>query len=90
MQKPFEISYGEGLGVPLTLDEGRRHLSAYAVAMPLEDRAGAVVEAIELQARIGVERSRLDEWQERGAVIGLVNDAAEPSSSFDPRCVVDV
>ena len=63
---------GGGLGQILEEDEGRRALSAFAVARRIEDWAGPVAGASELARDHGIPRSSLNRWQHLGDVIGLL------------------
>jgi hypothetical protein len=67
-----ETGKGAGLGAILTQEEGRRALGDYAVAKRLEDWAGPVVGATELNRDYGISRSSLNRWQHAGNVIGLL------------------
>ncbi|PKP94455.1 MAG: hypothetical protein CVT75_04340 [Alphaproteobacteria bacterium HGW-Alphaproteobacteria-14] len=63
---------GKGLGEVLNLAEGRARLAAFATPMPIEDWAGPVGGAKEIEALFGVGRSTLSTWHKNGAVIGLL------------------
>lgn len=65
-------SQGTGLGERVTLEEGRSHLARYAVAKPLESWAGPVAGAGEIEEKLGIPRSTLSNWQQRGVIIGLL------------------
>lgn len=67
-----EIAQGTGLGERLDSAEGRRRLEAYASPTSIEDWAGAVAGATELERIYGIRRSTLHEWHKRGAVVGLL------------------
>ncbi|PDT14845.1 hypothetical protein CO670_20940 [Rhizobium sp. J15] len=67
-----EPSRGEGLGKIVTAEEGERLLDALAVARKLEDWAGPVAGASELQRDFGIARSTLNRWQHAGEVIALL------------------
>ncbi|WP_264392709.1 antitoxin Xre/MbcA/ParS toxin-binding domain-containing protein [Porphyrobacter sp. ULC335] len=63
---------GKGLGEVLSLAEGRARLAAYAIPMPIEEWAGPVGGAKEIEAQFGVGRSTLSTWHKNGAVVGLL------------------
>lgn len=63
---------GSGLGDVLDLAEGRARLAAYARAKPIEEWAGPVGGASEIQAQFGIGRSTLNTWYKQGAVVGLL------------------
>jgi hypothetical protein len=67
-----EAKKGAGLGEILDDEAGRRALSAYAVAKRLEDWAGPIAGATELNRDYGIARSSLNRWQHAGDVIGLL------------------
>jgi hypothetical protein len=67
-----EAKKGAGLGEILSEEDGRRALNAYAVAKRLEDWAGPVAGATELNRDYGIPRSSLNRWQHAGDVIGLL------------------
>lgn len=67
-----EKSRGAGLGERISVEEGRERLDRYAVAMPLEQWAGPVAGAGDIEAQLGIPRSTLSAWQKRGAVVGLL------------------
>lgn len=67
-----ETSQGTGLGERLSLDEGRARLDRYATAKPLESWAGPVAGAGEIDAKLGIPRSTLSNWQQRQVVVGLL------------------
>jgi hypothetical protein len=70
--RKVEAKKGAGLGEVLGEDAGRNALSAYAVAKRLEDWAGPVAGATELNRDYGIARSTLNRWQHAGDVIGLL------------------
>ncbi|TAU60887.1 DUF2384 domain-containing protein [Rhizobium ruizarguesonis] len=70
--KAVEPSKGEGLGKIATAEEGERLLDELAVARKLEDWAGPVAGANELQRDFGIARSTLNRWQHAGEVIALL------------------
>lgn len=67
-----EPSRGEGLGKIVTVEEGEQLLGELAVARKLEDWAGPVAGARELQRNFGIARSTLNRWQHAGEVIALL------------------
>ncbi len=69
---PVESSAGRGLGARIGRDEGGRRLAAYAAPLGLEDWAGPVAGPVELELRLGIARSTLQDWRRSGAVIGLL------------------
>lgn len=72
VEKPVEVSEGEGLGEIVNLEEGRRRLAAFATPGRLEDWAGPVAGPSEIEKAFGTRRSTLHDWHKRGAVIGLL------------------
>ena len=70
--KPVEVSEGAGMASPLTIEEGRRNLAAFAVPVRLEDWAGPVAGPGDIEKRFGTKRSTLHAWRKSGAVIGLL------------------
>jgi len=67
-----EPSKGEGLGSIVSADEGRRLLREFAVARKIEEWAGPVAGASELNRDYGIPRSTLHRWQHADEVIGLL------------------
>lgn len=67
-----EKTRGSGLGEVLSLAEGRARLATYATPMPIEEWAGPVGGAKDIEAQFGVGRSTLSTWQKNGAVVGLL------------------
>lgn len=67
-----EQSRGSGLGEVLSLSEGRARLADYTAAKPIEDWAGPVGGAGDIEAQFGVKRTTLNDWYKQGAVIGLL------------------
>lgn len=67
-----EPSKGEGLGPIVSADEGRRLLREFAVARKIEEWAGPVAGASELNRDYGIPRSTLHRWQHADEVIGLL------------------
>jgi hypothetical protein len=72
LDKPVEVSQGEGLGELLEEDEGRKRIAAIAAPVRLEDWAGPVAGPSEIERTYGTRRSTLHDWHKRGAVIGLL------------------
>jgi Protein of unknown function (DUF2384) len=72
LPKTVEPSKGEGLGQIVTTEEGDRAFGALAAARRLEDWAGPVAGATELQRDYGIARSTLNHWQHAGEVIALL------------------
>lgn len=71
----IEKSRGTGLGDRIALEEGRGRLARYATARPLESWAGAVAGAGEIEEMLGIPRSTLSHWQQRGMIVGLLRGA---------------
>ena len=67
-----ERSVGEGLGLIVSEEEGKRLLGDFAVARKIEDWAGTVAGASELSRDYGIPRSTLHRWQHANEVIGLL------------------
>ncbi len=67
-----ERTRGSGLGEVLSLSEGRARLAAYVAPKAIEDWAGPVGGASDIEAQIGVKRTTLNTWVKQGAVIGLL------------------
>jgi hypothetical protein len=67
-----EASAGAGLGQRIDLEEGRRRVSEYARALPIEKWAGRVLGPGDLETELRIPRSTLYQWHRRGAVIGLL------------------
>jgi hypothetical protein len=65
-------SRGAGLGEQISVKEGRARLEQYAIAGPIERWAGPVAGAGEIEQQLGIPRSTLNSWQQRGAVVGLL------------------
>ena len=70
--KVVETSAGAGLGDRLSADEGLARIELYARPRPIEAWAGKVAGAGEIEERLGIARSTLNEWRKRGTVIGLL------------------
>lgn len=68
----IELSKGEGLGPVVTPDQGKHALDEIAVSRRLEDWAGPIAGATELNRDYGVARSSLHRWQQDDDVIGLL------------------
>lgn len=69
--KPQEHKVGKGLGKPLSAAAGRARLLEYATAQRIEDWAGDVAGATEIQRELGISRSTLYSWTTRRAVVSL-------------------
>lgn len=69
---PVERTRGSGLGEVISLSEGRARLAAYAAPKAIEDWAGPVGGASDIEAQIGVKRTTLNTWYKQGAVVGLL------------------
>ncbi|MEZ5985997.1 MAG: hypothetical protein R3B94_08605 [Hyphomonas sp.] len=69
--KSVERHEGKGLGKKLTVAEGRKRLLAYATPQRIEDWAGDVAGATEIERTLGISRSTLHYWNTRGDVVGL-------------------
>ena len=67
-----EHSRGAGLGELVSLDEGKARLDRYAVAKPIEEWAGPVAGAGEIETRLGIKRTTLNTWYRQNAVVGLL------------------
>jgi hypothetical protein len=67
-----ETSIGDGLGPRLGRDKGLDRLRRYSSPRPIEEWAGPVGGAGEIEAQLGIPRSTLSEWFRRGVVIGLL------------------
>jgi hypothetical protein len=65
-------SRGAGLGDQIPVEEGRARLESYAKAGSIESWAGPVAGAGQIEQQLGIPRSTLNSWQQRGAVIGLL------------------
>lgn len=59
----------------IALEEGRERLARFATARPLESWAGPVVGAGEIEETLGVPRSTLSSWQQKGVIVGLLRGA---------------
>ena len=68
----IERTRGSGLGELLSLEEGRARLDRYATAKSMEDWAGPVAGAGEIEARLGIKRTTLNTWYKQVAVVGLL------------------
>lgn len=69
---PVERTRGSGLGEVLSLSDGRARLAAYVTPKPIEEWAGPVGGAGDIEAQFGVKRTTLNTWVKQGAVIGLL------------------
>ena len=67
-----ERTRGSGLGKLLTIEDGRARLDEYATAVPMEDWAGPIAGAGEVERRLGIARTTLNTWVQQGAVVGLL------------------
>jgi hypothetical protein len=67
-----EYSRGTGLGERISVVDGRERLDRYATARPLESWAGPTAGAGEIERALGIPRSTLSSWQQKGSVIGLL------------------
>lgn len=65
-------SQGAGLGEQLPIEEGHARLLDYAKPGSIESWAGPVAGAGEIEQQLGIPRSTLNSWQQRGACIGLL------------------
>lgn len=68
----IERSAGRGLGERISLEEGKARLDRYAQMKPLDSWAGPTAGAGEIERQLGIPRSTLSNWQQRGAAIGLL------------------
>lgn len=71
MTKAAVRGTGEGLGTSLGAGHARDKLMDYATPQRLEDWAGEVAGASEIERELGISRSTLYSWTTRGAVISL-------------------
>ncbi len=69
---PVERTKGSGLGEVISLDEGRARLATYTAPKAIEDWAGPLGGASDIEAQFGVKRTTLSTWYRQGAVIGLL------------------
>jgi len=74
---PAEIEprKGTGFGELVGVEEGRRRLADYATDVPLEEWAGPMAGSSTLMQDMGIARSTLHDWQQRGEVIALLKGA---------------
>jgi Protein of unknown function (DUF2384) len=79
----IEKRKGAGLGKVLAEEEGRQALGAYGVGKRLEDWAGPVAGATELNREYGIPRSSLNRWQHSGDVIGLLKGMQKHAYPID-------
>ncbi|RYF22227.1 MAG: hypothetical protein EOO77_04515 [Oxalobacteraceae bacterium] len=70
--EPVEKTRGSGLGEVISLSEGRARLAAYSAPKAIEDWAGPLGGASDVEAQLGVRRTTLNTWYRQGAVIGLL------------------
>ena len=68
----IEASAGKGLGAIVSDEQGERALDEIARPRKLEDWAGSVAGATELNRDFGISRSSLNRWQHDNDVIGLL------------------
>lgn len=68
----IEPSKGEGLGAIVSPEFGERALDEMAASRKLEDWAGTIAGATELNRAHGIARSSLNRWQHDDDVIGLL------------------
>jgi len=78
-----ERTRGSGLGEVLSLNEGRARLAAYATPNPIEEWAGPVGGASDIEAQFGVKRSTLNTWYRQGAVVGLLRGQRKLAYPFE-------
>jgi hypothetical protein len=71
-ERGIEHRVGIGLGDLMSLREGRVRLAQYVQPRSLESWAGAVAGPSEIENRLHIARSTLNEWHRRGVVIGLL------------------
>jgi len=67
-----EQTRGSGLGEVLSLRDGRARLAAYTAPKAIEEWAGPVGGASDIEAQVGIKRTTLASWYTQGAVIGLL------------------
>lgn len=66
---------GTGFGELVEIEEGRHRLADYATDVPIEVWAGPLAGSSTLMHDIGIARSTLHDWQQRGEVIALLKGA---------------
>jgi hypothetical protein len=69
---PLVKALGSGLGEILSLSAGRARLSDYSIPKAIEAWAGPVGSASDIEVKIGVKRTTLNNWYKKGAVVGLL------------------
>lgn len=74
---------GAGLGGIIPLEEGKARLDRYATARPLESWAGPVAGAGEVEDNLGIPRSTLSRWQQKGMVVGLLRGTRKLAYPLD-------
>jgi hypothetical protein len=62
---------GEGIGELVSVEEGKRRLDAITVHRSLEDWAGPLADAAEIERKWGIPRTKLQNWRKLGVAIGL-------------------
>lgn len=71
---PPRTERGEGVGPHnffVDPEEARRHLDAIATTVPLEEWAGPVADAAELETAHGIARSQIAAWLHGGLLVAL-------------------
>lgn len=69
--RPLLEQVGSALGEPLSAPKSQEALLKYATAQRIEEWAGDVAGATEIERELGISRSTLYSWTTRGAVISL-------------------
>jgi hypothetical protein len=69
---PVETSVGAGIGKTIGRKRGLARIANYATPQRIEDWAGPVAGPSELERLFSIKRSTLHDWQQRGAVVGLL------------------
>jgi hypothetical protein len=62
---------GEEIGNLVSVEEGNRRLDAVTVHRSLEDWAGPLADAAEIERKMAIPRTKLQNWRKRGVAIGL-------------------
>lgn len=70
-----QVLEGEGVGHPLSEEEGGRALDQITIRTRIEDWAGPVAGASELMRAAGIARSTLHLWHKNKEVVGLLKGA---------------
>lgn len=78
-----ERTRGSGLGEVLSFREGRARLAAYIAPKAIEDWAGPVGGASDIEAQFGVKRTTLNTWYKQGAIIGLLRGQRKLAYPFE-------